>query len=45
MAADHVQRTEVDDTAAGGISPTVEFVLFMVITGVIAFGGVAILTV
>ena len=43
MAADHTQPT-VDEGLSPELSPTLEFVLIMVITGVVAFGGVAFLT-
>lgn len=43
MTADHVQANDLEESS-GAISPTAEFTLLMVITGVIAAGGVAFLT-
>lgn len=45
MSTDHASATDVDSEPAPGISPIAEFILIMVITGVIAFGGVAFLTI
>lgn len=45
MSTDHAQPTEVDETGTPGISTTAEFLLVMVITGAIAFGGVAFLVI
>lgn len=45
MSTDHrVHTDEVDESTSSRVSPTAEFILIMVITGVTALGGVTFLT-
>lgn len=45
MSTDHIRGTDVDEVTSPGISSTLEFIMIMVITGVVALGGVAFLIV
>ncbi len=46
MSTDHhVHTNEVDESTSAGLSPTAEFILIMVISGVTALGGVTFLTI